>query len=68
MWDAMNGTIVNKINLSHVVTDLWFVVDIEEDKKKRRLALAMGGHKRLGDKSGLSVFPDDILNTLITYI
>jgi uncharacterized protein (DUF849 family) len=58
---------VNQINLSHIVTDLWFVFDIE-DQQKRRMALAMGGHKRLGVESGLSVFPDDLMDTLMSFV
>jgi WD40 repeat protein len=67
LWDSMDGTIVNQINLSHIVTDLWFVFDIE-DQQKRRMALAMGGHKRLGAESGLSVFPDDLMDTLMSFV
>jgi WD40 repeat protein len=67
VWNSMDGTIVNQINLSHVITDLFFVFDIEE-QRKRRVAFAMGGHKSLGIDSILSILPEDLMNTLIASI
>jgi len=67
VWNSMDGTIVNQINLSHVITDLFFVFDIEE-QRKRRVAFAMGGHKSLGIDSILSILPDDMMNKLIASI
>ena len=64
IWDVSDGTIVNKINLHNSVIYLSFVFDIEE-QQKRRMAIAMSGHARLGTGSALQDVPDDLLNKLI---
>ena len=67
VWNALDGIIVNQINMSHIITDLFFVFDIEE-QRNRRLAFAMGGHESLGIDSILSVLSTDLLNKLIDFI
>ena len=67
LWNSTDGTIVHQITLSHVITDLFFVFDIEE-QRKRRVAFAMGGHESLGIGSILSILPEDLMKTLISSI
>jgi WD40 repeat protein len=64
LWNVMDGSNIHKIRLSCSVTSLSFVFDIEE-QQNRRLAVAMGGHERLGSESNLSVLPDDLLNKIL---
>ena len=67
MSDVLTGEIIHKIDLSHPVINLSFVFDIEE-QQNRRLAVAMGGHDRLGSNSTLSVLPDDLLNKVLSFM
>ena len=67
LWDSSKGTIVKTINLFETVTNVCFVFDIELQKKKR-LAVAMSGHKRLGSESILAVLPEDVLSKLLLLV
>ena len=67
LWDSSKGTIVNKVNLFHQLTNVCFVFDVEL-QKKRCLAVAMSGHKRLGSESILGVLPEDVLGKLLLLV
>ena len=67
IWDSSKGTIVKTINLFETSFNVCFVFDIDLQEKKR-LALAMSGHTRLGSPSALAVLPEDLLKKLLLLV
>ena len=67
LWDVSDGTILKQISLDSSIISISFVVDVE-DQQQRRLAFAMGSNSRLGDKSILSILPEDLFKKLLVLV
>ena len=67
LWSVVDGTPITKVGLGCPVTYVCFCVNIEE-QRKRCIAVAMGGHERLGAASILAGVPDDLMDKILKFV